>query len=80
MLHVRAKERIQSGDLPTNGPTRSYAGKGSSITCALCDAPIRASEIEYELEFVSPDAPGQKVVRFHPKCESIWNDERLRLR
>jgi hypothetical protein len=47
---------------------------------ALCEAPIRASEIEYELEFVSPDAPGRKVIRFHSKCELIWNDERLRLR
>jgi hypothetical protein len=79
MLHVRAKERMQSGELPTRGPCRCYAGTGSSLICALCDAPILVSEIEYELEFARPDASGAKVVRFHPECESIWNEERLRL-
>jgi hypothetical protein len=78
MLHVRAIERIRSGGLPTNGPTRSYAGRGTSITCALCDAPILPSEIEVELEFLGPDAAGAKIIRFHSKCESIWNEERYR--
>jgi len=79
MLHVRAKERMRSGELPTHGPCRCYAGTGSSLICALCDAPILVSEIEYELEFKGPGAPGAKVVRFHTRCESIWNEERLRL-
>jgi hypothetical protein len=80
MLHVRAKDRIRSGELPTHDPSMSYAGKGTSVTCALCDAPILASEIEYELEFAGPDAPERKIMHFHSSCESIWNEERLRLR
>jgi hypothetical protein len=80
MLHVRAKERMRSGELPMRGPSRSYAGMGSSLTCALCDTPILASEVECELEFGSPDAPGAKVVHLHWLCESIWDEERLRLR
>jgi hypothetical protein len=79
MLHVRAKERMRSGELPTYGPSSSYAGRGSSISCALCDAPILASEVELELEFVAAGAH-RKVIRLHSGCESVWNEERLRLR
>jgi hypothetical protein len=68
MLHVRAKDRMRSGELPTQNPSMSYAGKGSSVPCALCDAPILGSEIEYELVFAGPDAPARKVLRFHCAC------------
>lgn len=78
MLHVRAKERLEQGKLPTGSPLKSYAGKGSNATCGLCAAPISPSEIEHELEFVTAD--GRTVIRFHSQCESIWNEERLRLR
>jgi hypothetical protein len=80
MLHVRAKERMRTGELPRDDPSRSYAGPGSSRLCALCDAPILAAEIECELEFGGPEAPRPQVLRFHCECESIWNEERLRLR
>ncbi|MDB6160674.1 MAG: hypothetical protein JWO04_4380 [Gammaproteobacteria bacterium] len=78
MLHVRAKERMQSGELPTYAPSSSYAGRGSTITCALCDAPILPTDVELELEFVAQGAD-RKVIRLHSRCESVWNEERLRL-
>ena len=78
MLHVRAKERLQSGELPINGPSKRFTGYGSGV-CALCDARIQPSEIQYELEFVNPRVLGRTVIHFHSQCESIWNDERLRL-
>ena len=80
MLHVRAKERIRSGELPMYGPSRRFAGKGSTARCSLCDEPILPSEIEYELEFVGAEPSDRTVIWFHSQCEAIWDEERLRLR
>lgn len=70
-LQVRARERIDQELLPREKPSRMWGGRGTGLACALCDAPILASEPEMELEYEPPAA--LSTVRFHLRCQSIWD-------
>ncbi|HEU4624062.1 MAG TPA: hypothetical protein VFS52_04825 [Steroidobacteraceae bacterium] len=71
-LQARALDRIEQGLLPREKPTRMWGGRGAGLPCSLCDEPISASEPEMELEYDEP-AP---TVRFHLRCQSIWDRAR----
>jgi len=49
-LRPIARERIATGQLPREVPTKMWGGPGSGQPCALCDKPIRHEEVELELE------------------------------
>lgn len=71
-LQTRARERIEQGVLPREKPTRMWGGRGSGLPCSLCDEPIAETEPEMELEYEAR-AP---TVRFHLRCQSIWDGAR----
>ena len=70
-LLIRARERIDQQLLPREKPARMWGGRGTGLPCCLCDAPIADSEPEMELEYEAP-AP-LATVRFHLRCQSIWD-------
>ncbi len=72
-LRVRARARIRDGRLRCIPGHRTWGGRGSNQPCALCDAPIRDSEVEYEIEGVGIDSPGP--YRFHFLCHDAWQFE-----
>ena len=74
-LRPVARERIAKGQLPRHAPSKIWGGYGSGKLCSLCDRPIEAHEIEYEIEY----AEGSAIAyRFHRVCESIWQLECVR--
>ncbi len=73
-LRARARERIEQQLLPRTKPARTWGGRGTGLPCSLCDAPIRDSEPEMELEYDSASAIS--VVRFHLQCQAVWETER----
>jgi hypothetical protein len=70
-LQVRARERIERDLLPREKPSRMWGGRGTGLACNLCDAPILDSEPEMELEYEPPATT--PTVRFHLRCQSIWD-------
>jgi hypothetical protein len=73
-LQKRARERIEQGLLPREKPTRLWGGHGSGAPCSLCDQPIAELEPEMELEY---EAAAQIApVRFHLRCQSLWDAAR----
>jgi hypothetical protein len=71
-LRREARNRIRSGKLPAEEPTRTWAGPGAGGPCALCDRPITKADTEFELEFT-----GRTDYRFHALCHALWQLERL---
>jgi hypothetical protein len=73
-LQTRVRERIEQGLLPREKPTRLWGGHGSGQLCSLCDQPISETEPEMELEY---EATAQvPTVRFHLRCQSLWDAAR----
>jgi hypothetical protein len=74
LLRARARERIAQNLLPHSKPLRVWGGYGSGLVCSLCDEPIHPNEPEMELEY---EASGHHpVVRFHLRCQVLWDAAR----
>lgn len=73
-----ARRRIEAGELPCYAVTRIWGSHGSGSRCSLCDQPIRAEDIEYEIS-LDPvaDEPASNL-RFHLACHARWQAECLR--
>ncbi len=76
-LRIRARQRIEHELLPREKPIRMWGGRGTGLACGLCDAPILESEPEMELEYEPPARI--PIVRFHLRCQSIWDSARQSL-
>jgi len=77
-LRQKARDAIQTGQLPDRGPDRTWAGKGGGGACSVCADEVGPQDIEFELEF----APGHQQpgalanYRFHVRCFAAWEFER----
>jgi len=69
-LRPTARERIAKGQLPSAPSRRMWGGRGAGEICALCDRPILAEEIEYEVEAYTDGA--KRAFQFHILCHSVW--------
>lgn len=67
-------ERTEQQPLPYQEPLRTWAGRGTGVTCNFCRAPIRAQDIEYEVELLSP-AGGSRGLHFHFNCYRLWESQ-----
>ncbi len=70
-LRSRALQRIEDGRLPIMLSTRIDAGYGAGVQCDLCDQPIAADKIEYDV--TDPDSG--KRLHFHIACHLVWQRE-----
>ena len=76
-LRKLARKALELGKLPRTEPTRTWGGPGVGAGCAVCDEPITAGEMEYELQFARPpEAPGLDKYHVHIRCAAIWELER----
>jgi hypothetical protein len=71
-LRLIARERIATGQLPSEGPSRMWGGYGTGQICSLCDKPIEAHDVEYEAELTGAAV---QTFRFHVVCQSVWQLE-----
>ena len=68
---------IQAGKLPARLPDRTWGGPGVDAPCAVCDLPVRSSELEFEIQFARDgDNPGLDKFHVHVRCFAAWEFER----
>ena len=72
-LREQATEAIRNGKLPARSPDRTWGGPGVGAPCAVCDKPVTASEMEFEIEFARERRqPGpRQVPRPHPVLRGV---------
>ena len=70
-LVFRVLQRIEDGRLPLMLSARIDAGYGAGDRCDLCDQPIAADKVEYDV--TDPDSG--KRLRFHIGCHFAWQRE-----
>ena len=76
-LRSRVLRRIEDGRLPIMLSTTIYAGYGQGVQCDLCEQPIAADKIEYDVT----DPDDDRRLHFHMPCHTAWQREcALRLR
>ena len=71
-LRLEARRRVAAGQLPREAPEYLWAGTGDGQPCSLCNRPIDAQQIEYELQFNTKPA---LLARFHRICHQAWELE-----
>jgi hypothetical protein len=72
-LRARARQRVDSGQLPGRVVETLAAGYGSSRkACCLCGQKITPIEVEYEL-----CGCGTEAITLHIGCYTAWRDECL---
>ena len=59
---------------PYQEPVRTWAGRGTGVLCNLCAAPIRAMDIEYEVELLAPTG-NLHGLHFHFNCYRAWESQ-----
>jgi hypothetical protein len=67
-----AAEKRRQGHLPRICAARTWAGNGSGAVCVLCEAPIDASQIEYEVEWSK--GIDTELLRFHELCYRLCSE------
>jgi hypothetical protein len=64
---IRAKVVI--GQLPRRTNTKYWVGFGTGQSCAGCDKPIVATDVEHEVDVI-----GLGTLRFHRACMRFWEE------
>jgi hypothetical protein len=77
-LQNRAREALNSGQIPRERPSGLWGGNGSGETCPVCGHLIDATEMELEVEFESAEVGilGAKEFHLHLPCFAAWEIER----
>jgi hypothetical protein len=70
-LRDRVLQRIEEGRLPILLSTSIEAGYGQGRECDLCDQPIAADKVEYD---VTVSGDGRRL-HFHFACHAAWQRE-----
>jgi hypothetical protein len=77
-LHLRARELLAEGGLPSAVPSLLWGGLGQGDACALCSQPIQRNEMQYEIEVKMER--GAQCFRFHLPCHLAWWAECMQFR
>jgi hypothetical protein len=81
IFRAKARERLQSGELPRHYGTRHLEGHGCGAPCAVCGEPITRGQLELEIEFSQNGAglPGAVTYHCHIRCFAAWQFERTKV-
>ena len=79
ILRAKARAVIQAGKLPSRRPDRTWGGPGVGAPCAVCDLPVKSSDLEFEIQFVRDGGnPGLDKFHVHIRCFAMWELERVK--
>jgi hypothetical protein len=67
-------EQGERRTLPYQEPLKTWAGHGTGAVCNLCGKPIKAQDIEYEVE-LDPAPGGARGLHFHFNCYRLWETQ-----
>jgi hypothetical protein len=70
LLETLAANRIRSGLLPRVNTGQLVAGHGQDRPCSVCDSPIDAAEVEYEV--VGSPGGAARYLFLHIECYHAW--------
>jgi len=80
-LREQARAAIQSGELPSRAPDRTWGGPGVGAECTVCGLPVTSEQLEFEIQFAhAGDSPGSDKYHVHIRCFAAWEFERNRPR
>lgn len=65
----KIREKMDTGALPREAPSKMFAGFGAGDLCDGCETPILPAQVQYEFD---ADAVGRRVIRFHLGCAGLW--------
>ncbi|HEX6080291.1 MAG TPA: hypothetical protein VF197_11710 [Methylomirabilota bacterium] len=71
LVHARVRNLIDAGTLPRRPPIELWGGPGSGRRCTICERPILADDLEFELEV--PDVPRSLRPVLHVRCLAAWD-------
>ena len=72
-IREKARAVIQSSKLPGRSPDRTWGGPGVGAPCAICDLPVRRTEMEFEIQFARDGSnPGLDKFHVHLQCFAAW--------
>lgn len=72
-IREKVVQRLQEGKLPRQPPDRLWGGPGVSAPCAVCDRPVKAEEMEFEVQYARDGgAPHFDVFHVHTRCYAVW--------
>ena len=72
-LRQLARDKIMRSSLPCAERSKVWGGRGAGALCALCEKPITAEEVAYEVSI------SQTELQFHIFCHRDWQLECGRL-
>ena len=76
-LREKARLVVRNGKLPRRRPDRTWGGPGVGAQCAICELPVQATEMEFEIEFARDGSnPGLDKFHVHLQCFAAWEFER----
>ena len=61
------RDKMDSGALPREAPSKMFAGFGNGDSCDGCETPILPAQVQYEF-----DAGDGRVIKFHLGCAGLW--------
>jgi hypothetical protein len=62
------REKVRTGILPKECPSRVWAGHGTGKICDACDQPTNEHDVEHEIEM-----PDGRIFFFHQPCFGLWD-------
>ncbi len=71
-----APQSVEQQLLPRREQLRTWAGHGTGAVCNGCGIPIRAPDIEYEVEM--PAGSSAPALHFHFTCYTNWTGRGVR--
>ena len=76
-LRLRARGKIDRGEVPNRSPMRLWGGPPGVVACAICDRTLPRSELAVTLLFepLTLDVRGE-VYHLHLRCMAVWELER----
>jgi hypothetical protein len=73
-LRELIRRRLAEGQLPSHHIIRFQARYGDDAPCAVCEAPMRPSDIAYEICYGQENVASKLAL--HYLCFCVWERER----
>ena len=77
-LRKHAAAALGEGRLPLESADRIWAGPGIGVPCTVCDLPVTANQMEFEIQFARDGDNGGwlHACHLHVRCFAAWELER----
>lgn len=76
LLRQHAREAMKERELPNRRPDRMWGGPGNGASCAICQTPVTAQEMGFDLEFGHRSGWPVTTHAMHIRCFAVWELER----